>query len=63
MTKQILSFIFKPGFVLIPHIETSSVETLQLNLISQLSKEINAKISLSTQQNNGTDFMLEFQSI
>lgn len=61
--QQIYSFIFKPGFDLTSIPENTDIEPLQLNIVSQLAKEINANISLSTEEQHGTEFLIHFQSI
>lgn len=61
--QQIFSFIFKPNFVLVQNEDLINTEKLQLNLVSQVTQEINGKISLSTQENNGTEFLINFQSV
>lgn len=60
--QQIMSFIFKPGFELVPYLADSHYN-LQLNVVAQLVKELNATMSLSTKENHGTEFMFQFKSI
>lgn len=61
--QQIYSFIFKPGFDLTSIPENTDIEPLELNIVSQLVKEINANISLSTEEQHGIEFLIHFQSI
>lgn len=61
--QQIYSFIFKPGFKLMPLTNEQSITHLNLDVVSKLSQDIPANISLSTQEHNGTTFMIQFRSI
>lgn len=61
--QQIYSFIFKPGFEFISTPKDLDMQPLQLDVAAQFIKEINASISLSTEENHGTEFLINFQSI
>lgn len=61
--QQIYSFIFKPGFEFISTPKDLDMQPLQLDVAAQFIKDINASISLSTEENHGTEFLINFQSI
>lgn len=60
--QQIMSFIFKQGFELVPSL-TDSHYNLQLHVVAQIVKELNATMGLSSKENHGTEFTIQFKSI
>lgn len=58
--QQIMSFLFKEGFNVVPN-QTAMENNLNLNIIAQINKELNSTIGLSSKENQGLEFIFQFQ--